>query len=101
MKYDVKFPGSSSEKQFEKVLSKIPGKEIRSEIIKTVEDLALNPRPFGEKPFKMLKPPIQFYRFTAQYRIRIGNYRVLFDVDDTRKIVWILALRKRSEKTYK
>lgn len=66
-----------------------------------IEKLADNPRPFAEKPFLKLKPPIQFYQFTAQYRLRVGDYRILYDVDDERKIVWILALRIRSEKTYK
>jgi mRNA-degrading endonuclease RelE of RelBE toxin-antitoxin system len=33
--------------------------------------------------------------------MRIRNHRVLYDVEDKRKIVWILALRKRGERTYK
>jgi len=101
MNYSVKFPRHSTEKHFGKVLSKISQRELHDEIVKFVESLAVNPRPFGEKPFKKLKPPIRFYQFTAQYRIRIGDYRVLYDIDDTKKIVWILALRKRSEKTYR
>jgi mRNA interferase RelE/StbE len=101
MTYEVRFPNRSIEKKFDKVLLKIPQANIQYEIMESVEQLADNPRPFGEKPFKKLKPPIQFFQFTAQYRIRIGNYRVLYDIDDNKKIVWILALRKRSEKTYK
>lgn len=101
MKYEVKFPSHSTEKKFENVLSKIPQVNIREEILSSVENLSLNPRPFGEKSFKRLKLPMRFYEFTAQYRLRIGDYRVLYDVDDTRKVVWILALRKRTEKTYK
>ncbi len=101
MKYEVKFPSHSTEKKFKKILLKIPQVNIREEIMSSVENLNLNPRPSGKKSFKRLKPPIQFYEFTAQYRLRIGDYRVLYDVDDTRGTVWILALRKRSEKTYK
>ena len=101
MIYDVRFPNLSIEKKFDKVLSKIPQINLQYEIIESVQKLADNPRPYGEKPFKKLKPPIQFFQFTAQYRIRIGNYRVLYDIDDNKKIVWILALRRRSEKTYK
>ena len=101
MNYSVKFPSHSAEKHFRKVLLKISQRELHDEIVKSVESLGVNPRPFGEKPFKKLKPPIQFYQFTAQYRIRIGDYRVLYDIDDTKKIVWILALRRRSEKTYR
>ena len=100
MIYRVFFPNNSIQNKFEKALSKIH-KSIQNEIMEAVEDLVDDPRPFGKKPFKKLKPPIQFYQFTAQYRIRIRDYRVLYDVDDAKKIVWILALRKREEKTYK
>ena len=48
-----------------------------------------------------IKPPLEVYSFTAQYRLTIGNHRVLYDVDDDTKTVWILALRKRNERTYK
>ncbi len=101
MKYEVRFPNSSIEKKFDKAISKISQVNIQNEIIEAVEELADNPRPYGKKPFKKLKPPVQFYRFVAQYRIRIGDYRVLYDVDDERKIVWILALRRRGERTNK
>lgn len=103
MKYEVKFPSSSVEKSFYKTLSGIL-QNIQDEIMKAVEDLANNPYPYGKRRkdfFKKIKPPIQFYQLTAQYRLRVGDYRVLYDVDDDKKIVWVLALRKRSERTYK
>jgi len=100
MKYEVRFPNRSIEGKFAKLLSKIPP-DIQNKIAEEVENLSDNPFPYGKKLFKKLKPPIQFYRYTAQYRIRVGDYRVLYDVDNGRKIVWILALRKRGEKTYK
>ena len=34
------------------------------------------------------------------YRIRIGDYRVLYTVDDEGKVVRIEAVRKRDERTY-
>ncbi len=101
MKYKILFPSNAIEKKFEKFISKIPRKKIRDEIMEAVEKLADEPRPYGKKLFKKLKPSIKFYELTAQYRIRIGNYRVLYDVDNKRKIVWVLALRKRSGSTYK
>ncbi|MBU2541239.1 MAG: type II toxin-antitoxin system RelE/ParE family toxin [Candidatus Omnitrophica bacterium] len=100
MNYKVRFPNNSIQKRLEKVLSKIH-KSLQSEIIEAIEHLANDPRPFGRTPFKKLRPPVQFYQLTAQYRIRIENYRVLYDIDDKKKIVWVLALRKRSETTYK
>ena len=101
MKYEIKFPNHSIEKKFEKFLSKIPQISIQNKIMDDVEKLSDNPRPYGKKPFKKLTPPIQLYQFVAQYRLRIGDYRVLYDIDDTRKFVWVLALRKRGEQTYK
>ncbi|MFH1962093.1 MAG: type II toxin-antitoxin system RelE/ParE family toxin [bacterium] len=101
MKYEVKFPNHSIEKKFENVLLEIYPANLQEQIMQEVQKLAANPRPFGERPFKKLKPPIQLSRYVAQYRIRIGDFRVLYDVDDEKKIVWILALRRRSEKTYK
>lgn len=101
MKYKVRFPNSSIEKKFDKALSRISQVKLEDGIIEAVEKLADNPCPYGKKPFRKLKPPVQFYQFTAQYRIRIGDYRVLYDVDDERRIVWILALRRRGKRTYK
>ena len=99
MTYRVLFPNHSSEGKFEKVLSKISQKD-QDKIMQEIESLASNPYPSRNKLFKRLSPPVQFYHYTAQYRIRIGDFRVLYDVDDERKIVWILVLRKRGERTY-
>lgn len=101
MKYVCLFPNAAVEKEFEKALLKIPHVNLRESIRLAVEHLAGDPRPFGTKPFKRLQPPIGFYGFTANYRVRVGDYRVLYDVDDGRRIVWILALRKRDDRTYK
>ncbi len=98
MSYKVVFPTRSIEKQFGKVLSKIPHKNVQKEIMNAVEGLSRNPRPQGERK---IKPPLPVSVFVAQYRLRIGDYRILYDVDDKTKTVWILALRKRSESTYK
>lgn len=101
MKYKAQFDNSSIQKKFIKNLHKVPNKKTQDTIMTAVEDLERQPRPFGTKPFKKLRPPVAIYQFAAHYRIRVGDYRVLYDVDDEKKIVWILALRKRSELTYK
>jgi mRNA interferase RelE/StbE len=36
-------------------------------------------------------------QFTAEYRLRVGACRVLYDVDDQRKKVVLLKLAKRDE----
>ncbi|WP_080507186.1 type II toxin-antitoxin system RelE family toxin [Xylella fastidiosa] len=35
-----------------------------------------------------------------QYRLRVGNFRVLFDFDVTARIVAIEEVKKRDERTY-
>ena len=97
MKYDVRFPSPSVEKNFQKALSHVSERKIRQAIMEAVEHLGFDPRPLGEPK---IKPPLVVYSFIAQYRVRIGSYRVLYDVDDMTKTVWILTLRRRNEQTY-
>ncbi len=96
MKYTIKFPSKTIEKKFEKELDELSA-EIIEALYDEIEKLADNPRPSGEPK---LKPPIDVFSHTAQYRLRKGRFRVLYDVDDKKKIVYILALRKRNERTY-
>ena len=96
MKYSVKFPTNSLAKKFTKALQTVSPKELQEDIKKKILALDDNPRPYGEPK---IKPPVEVYSYVAQYRLRVGNYRVLYDVDDQRKVVWIFALRKRNERT--
>lgn len=96
--YKVKFPNVSIEKKFYKELEAIEPNHIQDEILDEALALADNPRPKGEPK---IKPPIEIYNFIAQYRLKIDNYRVLYDVDDRIKTVWLLGVRKRNEGTYK
>jgi len=95
--YKVKFPNASIEKKFYKELDCVQPKSLQDEILKMASSLADDPRPKGEPK---IKPSLEVYNFTAQYRVSIKNYRVLYDVNDHIKTVWILALRKRNERTY-
>lgn len=96
MKYSVRFPSESIQKKFHKALEMIPEK-VRDEIMEAIEALSATPRPAGEPK---LKPPLIVYQYAAQYRLKIRNYRVLYDVDDKQNIVWIFDVRKRNERTY-
>lgn len=96
MKYSVRFPSENIQKKFHKALEIIPPK-IQDEIMEGVESLADDPRPAGEPK---IKPPLIVYQYTAQFRLKIRNYRVLYDVDDKQHIVWIFDVRKRNERTY-
>ena len=36
----------------------------------------------------------------GQLRIRQGDWRAIYEVDDARKVVTVLGVRKRNERTY-
>jgi mRNA interferase RelE/StbE len=43
---------------------------------------------------------VTVFRYIAQHRLRVGPYRILYDLDDARKKVILLKLDKRDEHTY-
>ena len=98
MDYEVVFPSERVERLFQKTLEKIPT-NYRTAIIAAVRSLKTNPRPDGKRTKKLIGELI-VSRFTAEYRLRVGPYRVLYDVDDQRKKVVLLKLAKRNEQTY-
>ncbi len=100
MKYRVSFPTQSLEDKFYKMLVKLPRK-IQDAIMESASSFSENPYPQGRNILKKLTPPLKLIQYTAQYRLRIGNYRILYDVDERKRIVWVFALRKRGEDTYK
>lgn len=98
MSYEIVFPSDRIENEFEKVLGKIP-EDYKTAIIKSIRSLSLNPRPEGRK-YKKLKGRLVIYHLIAQYRLRVGPYRILYDIDEIRKKVILLKLIKRDEHTY-
>lgn len=99
--YSVLFPNDSLKKKFYKALDNITQKSVRNEVMDKVIALKTNPRHSASTNFRSIKGGVSVSKYTAQYRLRIGDYRVLFDIDDNEKVVWVLALRKRDETTYK
>ena len=98
MDYDVVFPSERVERLFQKTLEKIPA-DYRAAIVAAVRSLKTIPRPQGKRT-KKLTGELIVSRFTAEYRLRVGLYRVLYDIDDQRKKVVLLKLAKRNEQTY-
>jgi mRNA interferase RelE/StbE len=96
--YAVVFPSDRVERLFEKVLQRLPA-EYRSAIVQAVRSLAENLRPQGKR-IKRLKGQVIVSQFTAEYRLRVGPYRILYDIDDSRRKVVLLKLVKRDERTY-
>jgi mRNA interferase RelE/StbE len=99
LSYEVVFPSDRVERIFHKALQKVTA-EYQSAMMQQIRSLAENPRPQGKR-IKKLKGELNLSAFTAQYRLRVGPYRILYDIDDPRKKVILLKLVKRDERTYK
>ncbi|MEK6543473.1 MAG: type II toxin-antitoxin system RelE/ParE family toxin [Elusimicrobiota bacterium] len=95
--YRLVYADKKVERDFLKTLLPLPANE-RKLILEKLGSLALNPRP---QQFKMLARPVLVYGYLAPCRLRVADYRILYDIDDLAKKVVILSLRRRSEKTYK
>jgi len=57
-----------------------------------IRSLADEPRPHGVRKVKGAE---------RAYRIRVGNYRVVYDVYDNEQLVLILQVARRTETTYR
>lgn len=98
MAYEVVFPSERVERIFQKTLEKVPA-DYQETIIAAIRSLGTNPRPQGKRT-KKLTGKLIVSRFVAEYRLRVGPYRVLYDIDDEHKKVVLLKLAKRDEQTY-
>lgn len=98
MSYQLVFPTPNIQKRFEKFKHRLTEKD-RERIKEAIFSLKENPRPQG-KTWRKLGSPVMIFQYLAQYRIRIGDYRVLYDIDDERKRVLLLRIRRRNESTY-
>jgi mRNA interferase RelE/StbE len=70
----------------EKELKKLPGRAA-ARIISRLENLASNPRPSGCK---------KLIGGDREWRIRAGDYRVVYTIDDARSLVEVTRIRHRS-----
>lgn len=70
----------------EKEFLKLPD-NVRVKIREKILSLEDNPRPFGCKKLKE----------TEYYRLRSGNYRVIYSVDDKLKIAKVLSIAHRKD----
>jgi len=59
-------------------------------IEKAIDGFENNPRPFG--CIKLTNQP--------GYRYRVGNFRILYKIDDKNKRVSVFRVKRRNERTY-
>ena len=82
MAYEVEFTTSAA-KEFRNL-----ERTIQKRILKKVEPLSVNPRPSGSK---------KLVGSEDSYRIRIGDYRVVYEVNDGTLTVLVMRVRHRRE----
>jgi mRNA interferase RelE/StbE len=58
----------------------------------SITALAVEPRPNGVRQIKGTE---------VAYRIRVGSYRVVYEVYDSQRLVLIIQIARRSETTYR
>ena len=61
---------------------------VRKAVAGTIDDLATEPRPPGARPLTGHRPYL---------RVRAGDYRVIYAVDDSARVVTIAAVGHRRE----
>jgi len=80
--YKIKWKASAK-----KELRKIDKKEI-PKIIEAIEKLASNPHPANHKRLLVAE---------HNFRIRVGNYRVVYFLDDDKLLIEIIRVRHRKD----
>jgi mRNA interferase RelE/StbE len=81
----------AADRDLEKLKSRIRRQDFKR-LREAVSSLAKEPRPQGVRKIKGAE---------RAFRIRIGNYRVVYEVYDKEKLVLILNIARRSETTYR
>jgi mRNA interferase RelE/StbE len=74
----------SVEKDFNKI-----SKEKHEYLLNAIESLSSNPFPISQ--YKKLKGTMN------SYRLRVGDYRILYEVEDVIKIITVYRVRHRKE----
>lgn len=62
--------------------------KLKRRIAAAIDGLAINPRPPG---------CVKLAGEDAVWRVRVGDYRVLYEVNDNRLVVLVIRIAKRSE----
>jgi mRNA interferase RelE/StbE len=78
------------EKKAEKEANKIPVSQ-RAVLDKTIISLEVNPRPHNSKKLTDREG----------YRVRVGDYRILYTIDDSAKTVVIYRIKIKGKSVYK
>ena len=72
----------------EKEIADLP-RSVRERIFRALRQLSHNPRPIGSRKLSG--------EMRGAWRIRVGDYRIIYDVDDEAQTVIVLAALHRRE----
>ena len=82
MKYTVLIANTA-----ERQLKKLPA-HIRQKVVAVIVALGFDPHPYGSKKLS---------GYEASYRVRVGDYRVIYEIERSEVTVTILKLGHRKE----
>lgn len=68
-------------------LERLPGNVVKR-VFLHIENLALNPRPPG---CRKIEGAVRLWR------VRVGDYRVVYEISDEERVVDVIAVRHRSQ----
>ncbi|HJT57360.1 MAG TPA: type II toxin-antitoxin system RelE/ParE family toxin [Ktedonobacteraceae bacterium] len=74
-------------KQVEKQLNALPQK-VATRVDEHIKALREEPRPFGVKKLR---------GYTDSYRVRVGNHRIIYTIDDRAQTITLLTVDDRKD----
>ena len=74
-------------KSVQKQINDLPS-QIRNRVVEKIQSLAQEPRP---------SDVVKLKGFGKEYRIRIGDYRVRYEIDDSSQIIRLLQCKHRRD----
>ena len=80
--YTIEFKPSA-----DKSLKRLPA-EVQRRIVAATERLAANPRPVGA---------VKLVGEQRTYRVRVGDYRIVYDIHDDKLLVLVLRVAPRKD----
>jgi len=75
------------ENRAEKDLKRLP-RDVYRRVIRVIDELARVPRPTGSR---------KLVGFDNDWRVRVGDYRVIYEIVDSQQVVRIMFVRHRKD----
>jgi len=78
----------TASRRVEKEIAALPH-TVRERVVQALQQLSEDPRPTGSRRLSD--------EMRGAWRIRVGDYRVLYDIEDNQRLVIVLAVLHRRE----